>query len=85
MDTKIQVKSKNADVMDEILYSTINRYYDTLIKTGYIPIGTVNKLIILDFISELTEDPSFSFFATDCDNCIISKLYECVTNNNCLI
>lgn len=71
--------------MDEILYNALNVYYDTLTKTGYLPQDVVNKLIVIEFIQELTDDPSFSFFATECDNSILSKLYECVIENNCLI
>lgn len=71
--------------MDEILYNALNVYYDTLTKTGYLPQDVVNKLIVIEFIQELTDDPSFSFFVTECDNSILSKLYECVIENNCLI
>ncbi len=41
--------------MDEVLYKTIDKYYNILAKTGYRSYNLVYLLVILSFIQELTE------------------------------
>lgn len=68
--------------MDKLLFEAINNYYGTAVKTGYLPLSTIKKLIVLDFVSDLVNEEH----EISCeDRYLISKLYNCITENNCLL
>ena len=66
-------------------YTTLDKYFDTLTKTGYLPISAVEGIFIQDFLEELTKDPDYLISATCEQQEIACKLYECLTRNNCLL
>ena len=43
-----------ADVMSELMYSTLVRYFRTLSYTGYKQYDTVFKMLVIDLVYEIT-------------------------------
>lgn len=71
--------------MDNVLYKGLSTYYDTLFKSGYLPFTAVKNLIILDYLTDLLNDPDFYIVANPCEQGIANRLYKCLIQNNCLI
>ena len=46
------IELKNVDVMDEIVYDAITKYYTTLSKLGYYNYKDVYKLLLLCFYKD---------------------------------
>lgn len=67
------------------LLQALDNYYEVIKKTGYIPLNTIKKLIVLSFIDDLICDPEYSILASCEQKQFINKLYECLINNNCLL
>lgn len=70
--------------MDE-LYKIISMYFDTIVKTGYLPLSTVEGVFIVDFLEELVNDPDFLLYATCEQKEWAENLINCVKQNNCLL
>lgn len=68
--------------MDKLLFGVLNTYFGTVDKTGYLPFKSVEGIIVLDFINDLLED---EYYISCEDRYIISKLYNCIIENNCLV
>lgn len=67
--------------MDKLIFEILNNYYAAVSKTGYIPFKSVEKILILDFLSDLIDYEN----EISCeDRYLISKLYNCIIENNCL-
>lgn len=71
--------------MDELLFKTIDTYYNVLEKTGYLSENLVEKIFVLDFLKSLKNNPEFPIMATPREKDLVAKLYNCVIENNCLI
>lgn len=84
MAVKVVLLLKNVDVMDEI-YKIISRYFNTIIKTGYLPLSVVEGVFVADFIEELTNDPDFLLYATCEQKDLVKDLIDCIKQNNCLL
>lgn len=78
------LQAKIVTAMDD-LYKALTTYYDTLVKTGYMSMGRVLDLLVLDFLTELVFNPDYPLLITKEKQGIVNKLYRCATNNNCLI
>lgn len=69
--------------MDE-LYKVISTYFDTIKKTGYVPLRTVKGVFVIDFLEELVNDQDFLIYATCEQKELVEKLINCV-KQNCLL
>lgn len=70
--------------MDEI-YKIISRYFNTIVKTGYLPSNVAEGVLVADFINELVNDPDFLLYATCEQKNLAKDLIDCVKQNNCLL
>lgn len=59
-------------------------YFDTLSKFGYISYKDVYKLLVLDFVKELTSS-GFSYFITEDDYKHLQNMLYCLFGSSCLI
>ena len=71
-------------MVDEF-YKAISTYYDVISQSGYMPIKKTQELIVMSFLYDLLADPDYLFMATECEQGIVNKLYNCLTEKNCLI
>lgn len=69
--------------MDE-LYKVISTYFDTIKKTGYVPLRTVKGVFVIDFLEELVNDQDFLIYATCEQKELVERLINCV-KQNCLL
>lgn len=69
--------------MDE-LYKVISTYFDTVKKTGYVPLRTVKGVFVIDFLEELVNDQDFLIYATCEQKELVERLINCV-KQNCLL
>lgn len=70
--------------MDEILYNTLNKYFDTLSVTGYIKDPTVFKILVLQYIQEITTN-EFRYFITNKDIKLMQDLLYQLFGSTCEI
>lgn len=71
--------------MDSVLFKVLSTYYDTIFKSGYLPVDTIRKILVLEYLTELTNDPDYYLEATPCEQGIVKELYKCILENNCLL
>lgn len=69
--------------MDE-LYKVISTYFDTIKKTGYVPLKTVKGVFVIDFLEELVNDQDFLVYASCEQKELVERLINCV-KQNCLL
>lgn len=70
--------------MENLVNTSLERYFNSLSKLGYRSYDEVNKLIILIFIQELL-DSDCKFFITEDEYIIIHKALYCLYSSTCLI
>lgn len=70
--------------MEDLVNTSLDRYFNTLSKFGYKSYSKVGKLIILIFIEELLRSDCKSFI-TDEEDMIIHKALYCLYGSTCLI
>ena len=72
------------DVMDRIVYDALSTYYNTLEKTGYMPIGNVLKLLVLAFYRDFIYNDYRGLLSCE-DYRLIEKALDCIYGSTCLI
>lgn len=70
--------------MENLVNTSLERYFNSLSKLGYRSYDEVNKLIILIFIQELLDSDCKSFITED-EYIIIHKALYCLYGSTCLI
>lgn len=70
--------------MDNILYESLSRYFNTLSKLGYKSYSDVDRLLVLIFIQEWLEDKCLNYINED-DQRIIERVLYCLYGSSCLI
>lgn len=70
--------------MDEIVYTTLKKYFIALSVLGYVNYEDVNKILVLIFIQELLES-NCKVFITEEDKRVIDKVLYCLYGSTCLI
>ena len=74
----------HALINDEKYLSLIDNYYLVLEKTGYIKQGTLERLLMYEFLVDFVND--VAFFITDKDYAMIDELLrKLFTNGGCLM
>lgn len=69
--------------MDEIIYESLCRYYNTLKNLGYVNLGLTSSLVIACVLNELLED--FSDVITDKELAVINDIMKCIDSQSCLV
>lgn len=69
--------------MEEYINTSIERYFNALSNTGYMPYSDVYKLIVVIFADELLNG-EYKRFVTDDDNTLIHKALYCLYGSSCL-
>ena len=70
--------------MDEILYSSLSRYYNVLSKTGYMSSSHAMKLLVLAFYRDFVFN-DYRGFIKKSDYYLIEKALNCLYGSTCLI
>lgn len=70
--------------MDELLYKTLNNYFNTLSVVGYIKDPVVFKLLVLQYIQEITAN-EFKYFITNKDIKLMQDLLYQLFGSTCEI
>ena len=84
MAVHLLVLLNHVDVMDEIVYSALNKYYDVLGKTGYLPDSTVRKLLLLSFYKDFVFSDYRGLLSKE-DYYLIERALNCLYGSDCLI
>ena len=72
------------DVMDNIIYNAIVKYYTALSKVGYYKYGDVFKLLVLCFIRDFVYH-DYRGVLSRADYHIIERALNCLFGSSCLI
>ena len=72
------------DVMDNIIYNAIVKYYTALSKVGYYKYGDVFSLLVLCFLRDFVYQ-DYRGTLSKSDYSIIEKALNCLFGSNCLI
>lgn len=67
--------------MSNNLYSMLKDYFNNLFYSGYTRQEITDKIVLLDFIENLTKYPDFQLYATCEDILIIETLLNYINNN----
>lgn len=70
--------------MENFVYNSINKYFNVLIKMGYVKDKTVEDLVVLIFYYHLLYD-DFRGYITKEDYRSIEKALNCLYGTSCLI
>lgn len=70
--------------MDNLVNTSLEKYFNSLSKLGYIGYKEVDKLIVLIFIYELLDSECKSFITED-EYTTISKALYCLYGSTCLL
>ncbi len=70
--------------MDRFVYNTFDNYFHALENTGYIKQGTVNNLLVLDFLFNLMYRDYRGYISKE-DYHTLDKAINCLYGVNCLI
>lgn len=70
--------------MEDLVNTSLDRYFNTLSRFGYRSYSEVGKLLILIFIQELLESDCKSFITNE-EYMIINKALYCLYGSICLI
>jgi len=69
--------------MDEVIYESLCKYYNTLKNLGYVNLGLTTSLVIACALNELIED--FSDNIGEKELAIINDIMKCIDNSSCLV
>lgn len=72
------------DVMDEITFEAVNKYFTHLSNVGYFSQSNIDKLLLLTFIQEMI-DNDFRGLILEEDYDYINKALYCLYGSSCLI
>ena len=67
-----------------VLNEMLTNYYNVLENVGFISANKTKQLIIIEFLTELVNHPDYYLFATECQQDVVNKLYNCIIENNFL-
>ena len=70
--------------MDEMLYSSLSRYFSTLEVKGYMPYSQMEKLMILCFYRDFVFSDYRGILSKD-DYLLIERALDCLYGSSCLI
>ncbi len=70
--------------MDEMVYSSLGSYFHALEKTGYLPWGNVQKLLLLIFYKDFVYQDYRGLLSIE-DYHYIEKALDCLYGSTCLI
>lgn len=68
----------------ERMFKMFDSYFQTLTKTGYLPINISLNLLLLDFIEQVVNDKDYLLISTCEQREKLHKLQKCLTKANCL-
>ena len=74
----------DVDVMDELMYDTLVRYFKTLAHTGYKSYDAVFKMLVMDFIYEITHT-ELRYYITNKDIKLMQDLLYQFLGSTCEI
>lgn len=69
-------KSVYVDVLDNLVYETINKYFKNLSYTGYKDYDSVNNILVLNFIHEITQSDLRYFLTAEDTKVMENVLYQ---------
>ena len=75
---------KVVDVMDEVVYQALSKYYNVLEKTGYMSDTNVRKLLLLSFYRDFVYSDYRGILSKD-DYLLIERALDCLYGSTCLI
>lgn len=75
---------KDVDVMDEIIYNALNKYYHALSLKGYMPEIDSDKLLVLIFLRDFVFT-DYRGYIKEKDYHLIEKALDCLYGTTCLI
>lgn len=75
---------KVVDVMDEVVYQALSKYYNVLEKTGYMSDINVRKLLLLSFYRDFVYSDYRGILSKD-DYLLIERALDCLYGSTCLI
>ena len=70
--------------MDEMIYSALGRYYNTLGNTGYMSYANVQKLLLLIFYRDFVFEDYRGLLSRE-DYLLIERALNCLYGTTCLI
>ena len=70
--------------MDEMLYSSLSRYFNALEVKGYMPYSEMQKLMILGFYKDFVYGGYRGIITKD-DYLLIERALDCLYGSSCLI
>lgn len=70
--------------IDNTLFRSINNYFSTLSRLGYLNYNGVNKLIVLAFLEELLNG-EFNVIVTEEEYRAIMNCFKCINGSECFI
>lgn len=71
--------------MDELLFDTLNRYYKTLTVTGYKDYSVVYKILVLQHMQEVVNNPEYKDCLTYDDMKTMQSLLNQLIGSTCEI
>lgn len=75
---------KDVDVMDEIIYNALSRYYHALSLKGYMPEIDSDKLLVFIFLRDFVFT-DYRGYIKEKDYHLIEKALDCLYGTTCLI
>lgn len=70
--------------MDEFIYNALSSYYNVLEKLGYMSYADMQKLLVLTFYKDFTEEDFRGSISCD-DYRLIEQALNCLYGSSCLI
>ena len=80
----VYYQQEDVDVMDEIVYEALNKYYHVLELKGYMNISHGLKLLVLSFFKDYIYQDYRGLISKE-DYRLIENALECIYGTSCLI
>ena len=71
-------------VVDNLILESLERYFNTLAKYGYVPYDKTIDLVILLHINRL-QSKDFKEVLSKTDSIYLNNIVQCITERNCLV
>lgn len=75
---------KTLVIVDNLILESLERYFNTLAKYGYVPYNKTIDLLVLLHINRLQSE-DFKEVLSETDNLYLNSVVQCITERNCLV
>lgn len=75
---------KTIVIVDNLILESLERYFNTLAKYGYVPYNKTIDLLVLLHINRL-QSKDFKEVLSETDNLYLNSVVQCITERNCLV